>query len=136
MNLGKLWPELHARIRAYDFEWVEQYLGTPIPSALKDIYLKSEVLDLENIIVDEHDDLYLCVAHWQPQNAGGYELLWPGTEGRLILASDGSGNQYHALPNEGLKQVYFFDHETGEMDPLGIDIPTFIKKIKERADDD
>jgi len=48
VNLGKLWPELHARIRAYDFEWVEQYLGTPIPSALKDIYLNSEVLDLEN----------------------------------------------------------------------------------------
>jgi hypothetical protein len=136
VNLGKLWPELHAKIRAYDFDWVEQYLHTTIPSALKDLYLNGEVLELENIIVDEDDDLYISIAHWRPQNAGGYELLWPGTEGRLILADDGSGNQYHALPNEGLKQVYFFDHETGEMEPLGVDIPTFIKKIKEWKDVD
>jgi hypothetical protein len=134
VNLGRLWPELHAKIRAYDFDWLEQYLGTSIPSALKDIYVNSEVLDLENIIVDEDDDLYFSVAHWQPQNAVGYELLWPGTEGRLILASDGSGNQYHALPNEGFKQVYFFNHETGEMEPFGIDIPTFINKAKEWSD--
>src|SRR5262245_37203474 len=135
-SVMSLWPKLHAKIRAYDFDWVEQYLGVTLPGALKDIYLNNEALELENIIVDEEDGVYICIAHWQPQNAEGYQLLWPGTEGRLILGDDGTGNQYQAFPNEGFKHVYFFDHETGEFKSLDIDIPTFIKKIKEWKDVD
>lgn len=129
-----LWPKLHAKIRAYDFDWVEQYLDAKLPKQLKELYINSEALELENIIVDEPEGVYICVAHWQPQSADGYSLLWPGTEGRLILADDGSGNKYQAFPKEGFQNVYFFDHETGDCESLKIDIPTFIRKIREWKD--
>jgi len=122
--------DLDDRIRDYDFEWVESYLGRPIPSVFKEPYVKGRVFDLENIVVHEAD-LFISVANWAPQNKLGYSELWPGTENRLILADDWFGNQYHAFPNEAFQLVYFFDHETGETTSMGIDIPFFIAKLEQ-----
>jgi hypothetical protein len=122
--------DLNRRICDYDFEWVEAHLKRKLPAVFKGLFISGKVLALENVIVDE-DDLYFCVANWEPQNAARYAQVWPGAENRLILAQDGAGNEYHALPEEDFRAVYFFDHETGETEPVGIDIPQFIKKLEQ-----
>jgi hypothetical protein len=133
--LLSLYPELQKKVRAYDFAWVERHLGAKLPQQLKQFYVSGDALELEDIIVDE-DELYICVAHWHPQNAAGYENLWPGTEGRLILADDGSGNKYLSYPEEEFNRIYFFDHETGEIEMIRADIPTFLEKVRTWKDAD
>ena len=121
---------LDTEIRNHDFPWVEKHLGAPLPNELKELYRTGRVFDLEEIIVDEAE-LYFCVSEWAPQNSERYGNAWPGTEGRLLMANDGSGNEFHALPEEKFGVVYFFNHETGETESLGLDIPSFIAKLEE-----
>ena len=118
-------------IRRADFDWLERYLGTPVPDGFKEIYRSGEVFELLNVIVDEEDpELYICINYFMPQNEVSYRSVWPGTEGRLRIACDHAGNEYHAIPGENLQNVHFFDHETGEMESLDVDIPTFIRKVR------
>ena len=122
--------DLNREIADFDFEWVETHLKRPLPPVFKHLFITGKVFALENIIVNE-GDLYYCVANWEPQNKSRYSEVWPGTQNRLILAQDGAGNKYHAFPGEDFRQVYFFDHETGETKRLGIDIPQFIRKLEQ-----
>lgn len=115
-------------------EWVEKHLGAKLPKALVEAYENGDADELEDIIVDE-GDLYISVTEFNSLSANGYRSVWPGTEGRLILARDGAGNEYQALPKEKFKKVYFFDHETGEIEPLGLDIPGFLDKLREYNDE-
>lgn len=127
MTLSK---DLNRQICDYDFEWVEGYLKRRLPPVFKLLYITGKVFTLENIIVDE-DSLYMSVAYWQPQNEASYRHAWPGTENRLIIAQTGAGDQFHAFPSEEFREVYFFDHETGECKDLGIDIPNFVSKVEQ-----
>jgi hypothetical protein len=111
-------------------EWVEQHLGAKLPETLKKAYRDGETDELEDTIVDE-GDLYICVTEFNSLSAEGYRSVWPGTEGMLILAFDGSGNVYFAKPKEKFKHVYFFDHETAERWRVGLSVPGFIKKLRE-----
>ena len=118
-----------------DFEFIESLLRASIPVELKNLYVSGEIKGLRDIIVDEVDDetqetLYICLDNWEPLNPESYEHPWPGTERTLNFGSDSSGNMYIAKPEEGFKLVYFYDHETEEIESLGIDIPTFISKLK------
>jgi len=133
MTLSK---DLDEKIKNFDFDFVETHLGATVPDELKDLYVSGEVFELENIIVDEEDDdgndlLYICIANWEPLNEECYEKPWPGTENYLNFGQDGAGNMFVAKPREGFKVVYFFDHETSDLESLNIDIPTFIKKVRE-----
>ena len=130
MTLSK---ELDKQIENYDFEYIESYLGAAVPSVLKELYFSGEVFELENIIVEE--EVYICIANWEPLNKKRYEKPWPGTENFLNFAQDGSGNLFIAKPEENFEVVYFFDHETGEIKSLKIDIPTFISKVRDWNED-
>lgn len=137
MTLSK---DLDEKIKNYDFDFIESYLGKTVPSCLKTLYSSGEVFELENIIVDEEDDegndlLYICIANWEPLNEERYQRPWPGTEKYLNFAQDGAGNLFVAKPEESFGIVYFFDHETGELESLNIDIPTFIAKVREWNED-
>lgn len=132
MTLSK---ELDEKIKNFDFGFIEAHLGAVVPSALKDLYVSGDVFALENIIVDEEDRegnelLYICLSNWEPLNQERYESPWPGTEHYLNFAQDGAGNLFVAKPDENFNVVYFFDHETGELESLNVDIPTFISKVR------
>ncbi|MBB1355795.1 SMI1/KNR4 family protein [Pseudoalteromonas sp. SR45-5] len=139
MTLSK---NLDEKIKNFDFDYIESYLGKPVPSCLKELYESGEVFELENIIVDEEEDddegndlLYICIANWEPLNEERYQRPWPGTEKYLNFAQDGSGNLFIAKPEENFEVVHFFDHETGELESLNINIPTFIDKVREWNED-
>jgi hypothetical protein len=123
--------DLNRQIADFDFAWVESHLNHPLPPEFKGLYITGRVFALENLIVDE-DDLYICLGTWASQNSSRYAKTWPGTQGRLILASDGAGNEYHAFPDEDFRDVFFFDHETGETSRVGVTIPQFILKLKQQ----
>ena len=82
MTLSK---ELDKQIENYDFEYIESYLGAAVPSVLKELYFSGEVFELENIIVEE--EVYICIANWEPLNKKRYEKPWPGTENFFELCS-------------------------------------------------
>jgi hypothetical protein len=86
---------------------------------------------LEDVIVDENDgELYFCIAHWIRQNARAYELDQHHGRPRLLLTRDDSGNICFALPEETFRTVYALDHEAGEAENLGVDLPQFIALAK------
>ena len=122
--------KLKEEIENPDFEFIKQHLGVEVPLILQDLYKSGKVFELEEIIVDE-DELYFCVTSFAPLNKSRYSPAWPGTENYLNFANDGAGNLLIAKPEENFKKVYFFDHETGELEDLGIDIPTVIRKLEE-----
>ena len=121
--------------RLNNFDWVSEYLGVPTPAELQDLHGSGMAASLEDIIYDE-DDLYFCIAHWTIQNSHHYESEQLQGHRRLLLTQDYSGNICYALPEEDFKTVYASNHDSGEIEDLGIDIPTFINLAKFAKDNE
>ena len=75
------------------------------------------------------------IAWFEPMDDKHISFAWHGTEGFYSFANDGCDNQYLVSPHEADPMVYFFDHETGEREPV-VKLSEFIaaRHLKEESD--
>jgi hypothetical protein len=109
--------QLHPDFAAF----ATRYGCEPPPSLLRLYEDRATVLDENFEVVAPSGDPYF-VAWFEPMN----EPEWPDREGLYSFANDGCGNQFLVNPKESDPEVYFYDHEMGQSEDLGMRLSEFL----------
>lgn len=118
----------HAQgLRHPNYAAFEKRYGCPAPAILQQLY--------ENAASDLEGDFELklaaspkplFVAYFLGIAEENMSLVWPGTEGFFVFASDGSGNRYVVDPLETDPIVYLYDHEIQKRESLNLSLSQFL----------
>jgi len=120
-----------------DFAAFRSRFGCDVPLVLHS--LQSDPVRMREGDFDVHlpsspDPHY--VAWFEPMDDEHMSFVWPGTEGFYPFANDGCGNAYLVNPRDADSEVSFYDHETGEREPLAVRLSEFLsaKRTTDESD--
>jgi hypothetical protein len=114
-------------LRHPNYAAFEKRYGCAAPPVLRELYENAES-DLEGDFEVQVAAFPkpLFVAYFLGIAEENMSLVWPGTEGFFVFASDGSGNRYLVDPQETDPTVYLYDHEIKKRESLKLSLSQFL----------
>lgn len=114
-------------LRHPNYAAFEKRYGCPAPPILRQLYENAESElegDFELKLAAFPKPFF--VAYFMGIVEENMSLVWPGTEGYFVFASDGSGNRYLVDPREADPTVYLYDHEIQKRESLNLSLSQFL----------